>query len=118
MSSFQKYIGEDPAGHRFYEIQNSRLNVTRGFDPPPNKPDSQPGIEWQSWLKGVRRFPPSDQELALNRMREQAQLAQNEATEKRAPHVATKDPPPQPNKPAAFPRHDDMESAPGVKKGE
>ncbi|KHJ80075.1 hypothetical protein OESDEN_20257, partial [Oesophagostomum dentatum] len=69
--STKKYIGEDPTGHRFYEIQNSRLNVTRGFDPPPNKPDSQPGIEWQSWLKGVRRFPPSDQELALNRMREQ-----------------------------------------------
>ncbi|KIH45006.1 hypothetical protein ANCDUO_24959, partial [Ancylostoma duodenale] len=65
------YIGEDSAGHRYYEIQNTRQNVTRGYDPPPNNPKSEPGVEWQSWLKGTRRFPPSDDEIALNRMKEQ-----------------------------------------------
>ncbi|KIH58077.1 hypothetical protein ANCDUO_11723, partial [Ancylostoma duodenale] len=110
------YIGEDSAGHRYYEIQNTRQNVTRGYDPPPNNPKSEPGVEWQSWLKGTRRFPPSDDEISLNRMKEQAQLAQNETTEKRAPHVATTGSNPSQDKPAAFPRYDDMESAPGAKK--
>ncbi|EPB80775.1 hypothetical protein ANCCEY_00181 [Ancylostoma ceylanicum] len=114
--STKHYIGEDSAGHRYYEIQNTRQNVTRGYDPPPNNPTSQPGVEWQSWLKGTRRFPPSDDEIALNRMKEQAQLAQNETTEKRAPHVATTGSNPSQDKPAAFPRYDDMESAPGAKK--
>ncbi|KIH44614.1 hypothetical protein ANCDUO_25360 [Ancylostoma duodenale] len=69
--AFKHYIGEDSAGHRYYEIQNTRQNVTRGYDPPPNNPKSEPGVEWQSWLKGTRRFPPSDDEIALNRMKEQ-----------------------------------------------
>ncbi|KAL6739997.1 hypothetical protein Aduo_013390 [Ancylostoma duodenale] len=114
--STKHYIGEDSAGHRYYEIQNTRQNVTRGYDPPPNNPKSEPGVEWQSWLKGTRRFPPSDDEIALNRMKEQAQLAQNETTEKRAPHVATTGSNPSHDKPAVFPRYDDMESAPGAKK--
>lgn len=48
----------------------------------------------------------------------QAQLAQNETTEKRAPHVATTGSNPSQDKPAAFPRYDDMESAPGAKKSD
>ncbi|VDN23744.1 unnamed protein product, partial [Cylicostephanus goldi] len=116
--STKHYVGEDHAGHRYYELVNTRQNVTRGFDPPPSRPDSQPGVEWQSWLKGTRRFPPSDQELALNQMRGKAQLAQNTVTEKRAPRIDTKDPPPDKDKPAPFPKYDDMESAPGVKKGD
>ncbi|EYC31493.1 hypothetical protein Y032_0004g2184 [Ancylostoma ceylanicum] len=72
--STKHYIGEDSAGHRYYEIQNTRQNVTRGYDPPPNNPTSQPGVEWQSWLKGTRRFPPSDDEIALNRMKEQDKM--------------------------------------------
>ncbi|KAK6748312.1 hypothetical protein RB195_001124 [Necator americanus] len=113
--STKHYIGEDAAGHRYYEIHNTRQNVARGYDPPPNNPTSQPSVEWQSWLKGARRFPPSEEEIKLNRVKEQAQLAENEATERRAPHVATKEVPTQ-DRPASFPQYEDMESAPGAKK--
>ncbi|ETN68730.1 hypothetical protein NECAME_15656 [Necator americanus] len=105
--STKHYIGEDAAGHRYYEIHNTRQNVARvialrqntliptffpiletvakldfrsglqltqrftGYDPPPNNPTSQPSVEWQSWLKGARRFPPSEEEIKLNRVKEQ-----------------------------------------------
>ncbi|VDP16140.1 unnamed protein product [Heligmosomoides polygyrus] len=69
--STKHYIGEDALGHRYYEVRNTRQNVTRGYDPPPEAPESQPSVEWQSWLKGTRRFPPSEQEIALNRMKQQ-----------------------------------------------
>lgn len=31
----------------------------------------KPAIEWESWLKGTRRFPPSDEEIAINRLKQQ-----------------------------------------------
>ncbi|XGW31813.1 hypothetical protein V3C99_010189, partial [Haemonchus contortus] len=114
--STKTYVAEDSAGHRYYEIRNTRQNVTRGYDPPPNAPMSQPSLEWQSWLKGTRRFPPSEEELQLNRMRQQAQLEQNASTEQRAPQVAISGDKEPKDKPQQFPRHDDLESAPGAKK--
>ncbi|KAK5979202.1 NADH:ubiquinone oxidoreductase domain containing protein [Trichostrongylus colubriformis] len=116
--SKKTYVAEDSAGRRYYEISNTRQNVTRGFDPPPNAPPSQPSVEWQSWLKGTRRFPPSDEEIALNRTRQQAQLVQNTSTEQRAPHVATTGSNYPRDKPQQFPQHDDLESAPGAKKSD
>ncbi|KAE9421791.1 hypothetical protein Angca_000730, partial [Angiostrongylus cantonensis] len=146
------YIGEDALGNRYYEIKNTRQNVTRsvfhcfssvvpsccailrlyfeegvslkfvgfklsGYDPPTGASNPQtPTVEWQSWLKGTRRFPPSEEEIALNRMRQQAQLAQNLTTEQRAPHVAATGTSQKQDKPAAFPHFEDLESAPGAKK--
>ncbi|WKY04639.1 hypothetical protein Q1695_005559 [Nippostrongylus brasiliensis] len=114
--STKHYIGEDAVGHRFYEIRNSRQNVTRGYEPPPGAPQSEPSLEWQSWLRGTRRFPPSDEEIALNRAKQQAQLSQNLSTEMRAPHVATTGSNQPRDKPQAFPQYEDFESAPGSKK--
>ncbi|KAK6017345.1 hypothetical protein OSTOST_17136 [Ostertagia ostertagi] len=116
--STKTYVAEDAAGRRYYEIRNTRQNVTRGYDPSPNAPTSEPSVEWQSWLRGTRRFPPSEDELALNRVRQQAQLTQNSSTEQRAPHVATTGSNQPRDKPQPFPGRDDLESAPGAKKSD
>ncbi|VDM56116.1 unnamed protein product [Angiostrongylus costaricensis] len=117
--SAKVYIGEDAMGNRYYEIKNTRQNVTRGYDPPIGASNPQaPTVEWQSWLKGTRRFPPSEEEIALNRTRQQAQLAQNLTTEQRAPHVAATDTSRKQDIPAAFPHYEDLESAPGAKKSD
>uniref|UniRef100_A0A8R1EGB3 Carbonic anhydrase n=2 Tax=Caenorhabditis japonica TaxID=281687 RepID=A0A8R1EGB3_CAEJA len=69
--SKKHYVAEDAAGNRFYEISNSRQNVSRGFDSPTSGAQIEPDIEWQAWLRGTRRFPPSDQEISFNRMKQQ-----------------------------------------------
>ncbi|KJH44480.1 hypothetical protein DICVIV_09488 [Dictyocaulus viviparus] len=121
--SYKEYVGEDSAGNRFYEIKNTKSNVKRsftcfklsGYHAPVGVSNSEVSVEWQAWLKGTRRFPPSDEEIALNKMKQQAQLAQNAETERRAPHVATIGSNQPRNKPEAFPSHEDFESAPGSK---
>ncbi|GMT24526.1 hypothetical protein PFISCL1PPCAC_15823, partial [Pristionchus fissidentatus] len=113
------YVGEDHLGHRYYEIRNSRQNVGRGFDPPTGVKRSVdysgPSVEWQSWLKGTRRFPPSDQEIALNRARQQAQLTEDAAREKRAPVVtSTGKGASESTQPRSYPKYDDLEVNPGA----
>ncbi|CAD5219166.1 unnamed protein product [Bursaphelenchus okinawaensis] len=83
--------------------------------------NSQPSLEWESWLKGTRRFPPSDQELALNEARrehiEQKQHLQDAQTEKRAPHVASRGQGAGDlDRKKHFPAYDDIELAPGAER--
>ncbi|CAI2351980.1 unnamed protein product [Caenorhabditis sp. 36 PRJEB53466] len=113
--SKKNYVAEDASGNRYYELSNSRQNVSRGFDPPksgvsPTEPDQ----EWQAWLRGTRRFPPSDREIAINRQRQQAQLAQDTATEKRAPHVQSEGKGAGDHHPQKFPKYKDLETSPGA----
>uniref|UniRef100_A0A1I7V4P7 NADH:ubiquinone oxidoreductase complex assembly factor 2 n=1 Tax=Caenorhabditis tropicalis TaxID=1561998 RepID=A0A1I7V4P7_9PELO len=110
--SKKNYVAEDASGNRFYEISNSRQNVSRGFDPPVSGAEVEPGLEWQAWLKGTRRFPPSDSEISINRMRQQAQLAQDSNTEKRAPRVQSETKSAG-DKPQTFPKYNDLEVSPG-----
>uniref|UniRef100_A0A914HH93 NADH dehydrogenase [ubiquinone] 1 alpha subcomplex subunit 12 n=1 Tax=Globodera rostochiensis TaxID=31243 RepID=A0A914HH93_GLORO len=87
------FVGEDSAGNRFYEyLQGHRRgNVQRGFDAPPGVGEpTPPPVEWLAWLSMARRFPPSEEEIRLNVLKQQAQLAQNEETEKRAPKIESK----------------------------
>ncbi|CAD6198089.1 unnamed protein product [Caenorhabditis auriculariae] len=110
--SKKRYVAEDDFGNRYYQIENSRQNVSRGFDPPTSGNSSRPGIEWEAWLKGTRRFPPSKEEIFLNRSKQQAQLEQDARTEKRAPHVAADAPKPE-DGPQRYPKYKDMEVTPG-----
>ncbi|KAI6175900.1 hypothetical protein M3Y97_00740800 [Aphelenchoides bicaudatus] len=88
----KKYIGEDKFGNKFYEFEgrviSNNSNVKRGYNHGED-PNILPSVEWQSWLKGSRRFPPSDQEIEINRAKEQAKLAQDAQTESRAPHISS-----------------------------
>ncbi|CAI5448441.1 unnamed protein product [Caenorhabditis angaria] len=113
--SKKNYIAEDAHGNKYYEIANSRQNVGRGFEPPKNSPKIEPDIEWQAWLRGTRRFPPSDQEIALNRQKQQAQLAQDSNTEKRAPIVNSEGMGSGDHKPQKFPKYKDLEVTPGFR---
>ncbi|GMR49716.1 hypothetical protein PMAYCL1PPCAC_19911, partial [Pristionchus mayeri] len=113
------YVGEDHLGHRYYEIRNSRQNVSRGFEPPPGVKHSidytGPSVEWTSWLKGTRRFPPDEQEIALNRARQQAQLAGDAAREKRAPVItSTGKGASESSQPRSYPKYEDLEINPGA----
>ncbi|GMS96969.1 hypothetical protein PENTCL1PPCAC_19144, partial [Pristionchus entomophagus] len=113
------YVGKDNLGHRYYEIRNSRQNVSRGFEPPKDAQKtvdySGPSVEWQSWLKGTRRFPPGDQEIALNRARQQAQLTEDAAREKRAPIVtSTGKGASESTQPRHYPKYEDLEINPGA----
>ncbi|KAL3074270.1 hypothetical protein niasHS_015100 [Heterodera schachtii] len=91
----RKFVGEDSAGNRFYEILegNRKGNVNRGFEPPPDvEVPSEPPVEWRAWLNKSRRFPPSDEEIQLNILKQQAQLVQNTETEKKAPMIVSTGP--------------------------
>ncbi|KAK0398562.1 hypothetical protein QR680_002646 [Steinernema hermaphroditum] len=115
----KKYIAEDSFGNKFYEFQKSRSNITRGYDPPASGQQHAPTIEWESWLKGTRRFPPSEEEIFLNRRRQQAQALQDTVTEKRAPHIGTTGKGfADIDRPKQFPKYDDLETTPGAKPGD
>uniref|UniRef100_A0A0K0DRQ5 NADH dehydrogenase [ubiquinone] 1 alpha subcomplex subunit n=1 Tax=Angiostrongylus cantonensis TaxID=6313 RepID=A0A0K0DRQ5_ANGCA len=125
LSNLWKYLRKDWSTKASYVLFKVILpqfvlwfdTQSSGYDPPTGASNPQtPTVEWQSWLKGTRRFPPSEEEIALNRMRQQAQLAQNLTTEQRAPHVAATGTSQKQDKPAAFPHFEDLESAPGAKK--
>jgi hypothetical protein len=49
-------------------------------------------VEWLAWIKGTRKYPPTDDEIALNRSRQQSQLAIDSETERRAPSVDVEGP--------------------------
>ncbi|CAI4221882.1 unnamed protein product [Auanema sp. JU1783] len=110
--SQKTYVGEDGLGHRFYEIANSRQNVARGYEHVDGKSNTEPSIEWQSWLRGTRKFPPSEQELFINAAKQQAQLMDNSLTEKNAPSVHSEGKN-SGDSPSAFPKYKDLEIAPG-----
>ncbi|KAH7730641.1 NADH:ubiquinone oxidoreductase [Aphelenchoides avenae] len=87
----KRYIGEDSFGNRYYELPQTKTNVTRGFDPPEGHPHpSLPTVEWQSWLKGTRKLPPSPEEIRMNMARQQAQQLQDARTEQNAPRIDSK----------------------------
>ncbi|CAJ0952822.1 unnamed protein product, partial [Mesorhabditis belari] len=109
------YVGKDTQGISYYELHGTRKNVSRGFEPPFDNLNSKPGVEWLSWIKGTRRFPPNEQELLSNESRQQAQLEQNDAMEKFSPKVGSTGPPaggPTAG-PKIYPQYDDFEKAPG-----
>uniref|UniRef100_A0A183C4X8 Histone H4 n=1 Tax=Globodera pallida TaxID=36090 RepID=A0A183C4X8_GLOPA len=68
------FVGEDSAGNRFYEyLQGQRRgNIQRGFDAPSGVGEpTPPPVEWLAWLSMARRFPPSEEEIRLNVLKQQ-----------------------------------------------
>ncbi|ERL86438.1 NADH dehydrogenase [ubiquinone] 1 alpha subcomplex assembly factor 2 [Dendroctonus ponderosae] len=65
------YIGSDLFGNKYFEIpvnsSSSRSRPSRWFEPP-IKDDFQNELsaEWESWLRGRRKLPPTDEEVAKN----------------------------------------------------
>uniref|UniRef100_A0A914CBJ8 NADH dehydrogenase [ubiquinone] 1 alpha subcomplex subunit 12 n=1 Tax=Acrobeloides nanus TaxID=290746 RepID=A0A914CBJ8_9BILA len=117
------YVGEDSFGNKFYEYKKvarrATTNVMRGYDPSPDPNAPKPSVEWHSWTTGSRRFPPSEQEIQMNRLRAQSQLSEDAETEKRAPKIeSTGKGAADVDRPHAFPTYKDIEIAPGVKKTE
>uniref|UniRef100_A0AC34GSQ1 NADH dehydrogenase [ubiquinone] 1 alpha subcomplex subunit 12 n=1 Tax=Panagrolaimus sp. ES5 TaxID=591445 RepID=A0AC34GSQ1_9BILA len=114
-------VGQDVVGNQYYEYKGARsdrTNIQRGYDQTdPNA--SKPAIEWESWLKGTRRFPPSDEEIQLNRLRQQKQLEQDSVTERRAPKIGSSGKGAGDiDRPKQYPTYDDMEISPGAKKSD
>ncbi|CAG9769649.1 unnamed protein product [Ceutorhynchus assimilis] len=65
------YMGVDTFGNKYYEIpvnsSSARTRPSRWFEPPV-KDDfaSEMSAEWESWLRGRRKQPPTDEEVAKN----------------------------------------------------
>uniref|UniRef100_A0A0N4ZY79 NADH dehydrogenase [ubiquinone] 1 alpha subcomplex assembly factor 2 n=1 Tax=Parastrongyloides trichosuri TaxID=131310 RepID=A0A0N4ZY79_PARTI len=109
----REYIAEDNFGNKYYVIKEGKHAKSRGFETPEKGPIVEPSVEWASWLKGTRRFPPSEKELMLNRIKEQAQSQRNNELEKHMPQVGTNDGNIKKNNDKNFPVYNDMEVTPG-----
>ncbi|KAI6207017.1 hypothetical protein M3Y94_00981900 [Aphelenchoides besseyi] len=113
----KRYVGQDHLGNRFYEFagRHQSSNVKRGYEPGPQ--NYEPSVEWTSWLSGARRFPPSEQEIAINQAREEHQLKIDSQTERRAPQVTSEGKgAADVDQPKHYPSYDDAEIAPGARK--
>ncbi|EFO22808.1 NADH:ubiquinone oxidoreductase 17.2 kDa subunit family protein [Loa loa] len=64
---FQKtFVGSDEEGNRYYELTKSKRIVNRGFIPAVNSSEV-PSPEWLTWLRGLRKLPPTQEEILANR---------------------------------------------------
>ncbi|VDN53121.1 unnamed protein product [Dracunculus medinensis] len=106
----KNFIGEDSVGNKFYEICEGKMHkIKRIYEPAPEI-DIKPSPEWESWLRGTRRFPPSSEELEINRLKLEAK--NEKLSNNKIPEVdATKS-----GESKQFPSYKDFEIQPGVKK--
>ncbi|KAK6104857.1 hypothetical protein QQG55_17915 [Brugia pahangi] len=64
---FQKtFVGNDEQGNKYYELTKSRRIVNRGFVPA-NTSSQVPSPEWLTWLRGIRKLPPTEEEILANK---------------------------------------------------
>uniref|UniRef100_A0A0K0FLU6 NADH:ubiquinone oxidoreductase complex assembly factor 2 n=1 Tax=Strongyloides venezuelensis TaxID=75913 RepID=A0A0K0FLU6_STRVS len=116
-SQRKEYVAEDHYGNKYYVIKQGKHAKSRGYESPEGGPHVEPSKEWTSWLKGTRRFPPSEKELAMNEIRQQAQFERNNMLEKSAPQVESTDNKNSKQK-SSFPIYNDYEVAPGYNPNE
>ncbi|EJW87638.1 NADH:ubiquinone oxidoreductase 17.2 kDa subunit family protein [Wuchereria bancrofti] len=63
---FQKtFVGNDEQGNKYYELTKSRRIVNRGFVPASTSSEVPP--EWLTWLRGIRKLPPTEEEILANK---------------------------------------------------
>ncbi|XP_053658429.1 NADH dehydrogenase [ubiquinone] 1 alpha subcomplex assembly factor 2 [Anopheles marshallii] len=65
------YVGEDYFGNKYYEIPPDpsvgRRRASRWFEPTAKEAyDQEITAEWEAWLRGRRKEPPTEQELLKN----------------------------------------------------
>ncbi|KAL3995496.1 hypothetical protein ACH3XW_26030 [Acanthocheilonema viteae] len=64
---FQRtFVGSDEEGNKYYELIKSKRIVNRGFVPG-NTSSQLPPPEWLTWLRGIRKSPPTPEEVLANR---------------------------------------------------
>lgn len=71
--NFQKgnHIGTDYMGTKYFEVpadpQGGKRRPARSFEPlAPNKFDQDIPAEWEAWLRGRRKDPPTEEEVIKN----------------------------------------------------
>lgn len=105
------YKGTDYFGNKYYEIPASetRRRGSRYFVPPDKENfEQERPAEWESWLRGRRKDPPTEEELARN-------LAIMQMKKENAKLIDAKGgtPTPLPKGMETFPKRPEYESVPG-----
>ncbi|VDK71796.1 unnamed protein product [Onchocerca ochengi] len=62
----KNFVGIDEEGNKYYELMESQRIVSRGFIPARNSSELPPP-EWLTWLRGMRKLPPTSEEILANR---------------------------------------------------
>ncbi|XP_076254069.1 NADH dehydrogenase [ubiquinone] 1 alpha subcomplex assembly factor 2 isoform X2 [Rhynchophorus ferrugineus] len=110
------HMGTDYFGNKYYEIpvnaSSARSKPSRWFEPPEkdNFQQEMPA-EWEAWLRGRRKVPPTEEELKRN-------LAIMQLKKKNAIEVEAKAGLPTPRQKGmeSFPHRPEYERVPGEKK--
>ncbi|XP_058128681.1 NADH dehydrogenase [ubiquinone] 1 alpha subcomplex assembly factor 2 [Anopheles ziemanni] len=118
------YVGEDYFGNKYYEIPPDpsvgRRRASRWFEPTAKEAyDQEITAEWEAWLRGRRKEPPTQQELLKNLAI--IKMKERNAAELEAKYSKTKDTAAleQPKTGmGSFPQYDEYEVMPGKGKHE
>jgi len=134
-------VGTDPFGNRYYELpaqpQLGKRRPTRWYDTKDTNRrevlgmselwagfDSNLPSEWESWLRHRRADPPTENEvlqsLALAQLKKKnaAKLEEERKEEMLAQGLDPGPPPLQDHEKTPYPKYEEFESVPGVKKEE
>lgn len=106
-------MGKDYFGNKYFEIPANpsigKRKASRWFDPP-KKDDfmQEMPAEWEAWLRGRRKEPPSEEEVMKNLAIMQIKKKNAIAVEAKAGKVV-----PMKKGIETFPRRDEYETVPG-----
>uniref|UniRef100_A0A336MET1 CSON000606 protein n=1 Tax=Culicoides sonorensis TaxID=179676 RepID=A0A336MET1_CULSO len=116
------FRGQDNFGNKYYEIladpDRNRSKKSRWFEPPDKENTGQEiSGEWESWLRGRREEPPTEEELARNLAiaqlkKRNALLLEGKADEARGHKIVNVDE----KGLGSFPQYDEYEVMPGKSK--
>lgn len=116
------FKGQDNFGNKYYEIpadpQRGRRKTARWFEPPEKDNYGQEiSGEWESWLRGRRTEPPTEEEVARNLAiaalkKKNAALLEGKADIQRGHKIEIQDE----KGIGSFPKYDEFEIMPGLKR--
>ncbi|XP_062559994.1 NADH dehydrogenase [ubiquinone] 1 alpha subcomplex assembly factor 2 [Armigeres subalbatus] len=116
-------VGEDYFGNKYYEIpanSSAGQRRERWFEPTEKEAYNQEvTAEWEAWLRGRRKEPPTEQELMRNLAI--MKMKEKNAAELEAKYGKPKDVAELPKNPTgmgSFPQYEEYEIMPGKKKHE
>ncbi|XP_049289575.1 NADH dehydrogenase [ubiquinone] 1 alpha subcomplex assembly factor 2 [Anopheles funestus] len=118
------FVGEDYFGNKYYEIPPDpsvgRRRASRWFEPTAKEAyDQEITAEWEAWLRGRRKEPPTEQELLKNLAI--MKMKERNAAELEAKYSKPKDATvleQQKTGMGSFPQYDEYEVMPGKGKHE